>query len=124
MVMKMLALKLSEPRILAIPRLIFREIIGFPELAGMYRREVLDKVLPVVAGLIRKGIDQGYLRPVDPELTVRSIVGPVMIHLVMNEIFGLRPRDGLAVDRLIENHLTILFDGLSAPLSSRRWSAS
>jgi AcrR family transcriptional regulator len=124
MVMKMLAVKLSDPRILAIPKVIFREIIGFPELAEMYRREVLDKVIPVMTDLIRKGIDQGYLRQVDPELTIRSIIGPVMMHLLMNEIFGLRPKDGLALDRLIENHLGILFDGLSAPPSSRRWSAS
>ena len=124
MVMKMLAGKLNDPRILAIPKVIFREIMGFPELAEMYRREVLDQVIPVVTGLIKKGIDQGYLRQVDPELTLRSIIGPVMMHLLMNEIFGLRPKDGLALDRLIENHLSILFDGLSAPPSSRRWSAS
>ena len=40
--------KLSDPKILAIPKLIFREVLGFPELAEMYRREVLDKVLPVI----------------------------------------------------------------------------
>jgi hypothetical protein len=28
-------------------------------------------------------------------------------------VFGLTPADGLALDRLVENHLTILFDGLS-----------
>jgi AcrR family transcriptional regulator len=124
MVMKMLAVRLNEPRLLAIPKVIVREIMGFPELAEMYRREVLDKVIPVVTALIQKGIDEGYLRQVDPELTVRSIVGPVMLHLAMNEIFGIRPKDGLAIDRLIDNHLSILFDGLSAPPSSRRWSAS
>jgi AcrR family transcriptional regulator len=124
MVMKMLAVRLSEPRLLAIPKVIIREVMGFPELAEMYRREVLDKVIPVVIGLIQKGIDEGYLRQVDPELTVRSIVGPVMLHVAMNEIFGIKPKDGLAIDRLIDNHLTILFDGLSAPPSSRRWSAS
>jgi AcrR family transcriptional regulator len=124
MAMKMIAMKLSDPRILAIPKVIFREIMGFPELAEMYRREVLDKVLPVIIGLIRKGVDQGYLRPVDPELTVRSIAGPIILHVAINEIFGIAPKDGLAIDRLIENHLTILFDGLSAPPSGKRWSAS
>ena len=124
MAMKMLAGRLSDPRVIAIPKVLFREVLGFPELAQMYRREVLDKVLPVIEGLIRNGIDQGYLRPVDPELTIRSIVGPVMLHLAMAEIFGITPRDGLAVDRLIENHLTILFDGLGAPESGKRWSAS
>jgi AcrR family transcriptional regulator len=124
MVMKLLATKLNEPRILAIPKLIFREVIGFPELAQMYRREVLDQVIPVVEGLIRKGIDQGYLRPVDPELTIRSIIGPVMLHVALAEIFGIEPKGGFGIDKLIENHLTILFDGLSAPASSKCWSAS
>jgi AcrR family transcriptional regulator len=124
MVLKMLGTKLNEPRLLAIPKLIFREVLGFPELAEMYRREVLDQVIPVVIGLLKKGIDQGYLRQVDPELTVRSIIGPVMLHVAMFEIFGLVPKDGFAIDRLIDNHLTILFDGLSAPQSSKRWSAS
>ena len=115
MVMKMLATKLSDPRLLAIPKLIVREVIGFPELAAMYRREVLDKVMPVLEGLIKKGVEQGYLRQVDPHLTIRSIIGPVMLHVAMAEIFGITPPDGLALDRLIDNHLTILFDGLSAP---------
>jgi hypothetical protein len=80
--------------------------------------------MPVLAGLIGKGIDQGYLRQVDPELTLRSIVGPVLAHLAMAELFGITPPDGLALDRLIDNHLTILFDGLSARESGKRWSAS
>jgi AcrR family transcriptional regulator len=123
-VMKMLALRLNDPRLLAIPKLIFREVVGFPELAAMYRREVIDKVIPVVEKLIRNGVDQGYLRPVDPHLTIRSLIGPVLLHIVMAEIFDITPPDGLAIDRLIDNHLTILFDGLSAPEGGKRWSTS
>ena len=122
-VLKMLAGRLSEPRLLAIPKLIFREVVSFPELAQMYRREVLDRVIPVIEGLIRNGIDQGYLRPVDPALTIRSIVGPLMLHVAMAEIFGIVPEGGMRFDQLIDNHLTILFDGLSAPPSARQSEA-
>jgi AcrR family transcriptional regulator len=122
--LKTLAVKLNDPKLLAIPKLIFREVLGFPELAEMYRREVLDRVLPVITGLLRRGIDQGYLRQVDPELTIRSIVGPLMLHVALMEIFGIVPEDGISFEKLVDNHLTILFDGLSAPPSSRRWSAS
>ncbi len=124
MVLKMLAGRLSEPGVLAIPKLILREVIGFPEMAAMYRREVLDRVIPVLEGLLRRGIDQGYLRPVDPGLTIRSIIGPVVLHIIMAEIFGIVPEGGLSFDRLIDNHLTILFDGLSAPQSGKRWASS
>jgi AcrR family transcriptional regulator len=113
-VMRLLANRLSEPRLIDIPKLIMREMTHQPQLAVMYRREVLDKVMPVVSGLIRRGIAQGYLKSVDPELTVRSIVGPVMIHLLLAEMFGIVPADGLALERMIDNHLVILFEGLSA----------
>ncbi len=124
MVIKMLGHRFSDPRIVAIPKVVFREVLGFPHLAEMYRTEVLDKVIPVVTGLIRKGVEQGYLRQVDPELTVRSIIGPLMLHLVMAEVFGITPAGGLHFDKLVDNHLSILFDGLSAPPSARTWSSS
>lgn len=114
-VLKLLAARLGEAEVLAIPKLIIREVVNFPELAEMYRHEVLDRVLPVVEGLLAKGMREGYLRPLDPELTVRSIIGPLILHLLMAEVFRLVPEDGLALDRLIENHLKILFDGLSLP---------
>ena len=114
-VLRMLGQRLEEPRLVAIPKLVFREVVSFPELATMYRREVLDRVLPVLERLLARGIADGYLRAVDPHLTIRSIIGPLMLHLVLAEIFDIAPPGGLAVDRMIDNHLTLLFDGLSLP---------
>lgn len=121
LLLKLLAGRLAEPRVLAIPKLVFREAARFPELAQMYRREIIDQVMPAVEQLIRNGVDQGYLRPVDPHLTIRSIVGPLVLHVALAEIFGIAPADGLAMGRMIDNHLSILFDGLSAPQGGRQW---
>lgn len=124
MVIKMVGHRFSDPRIVAIPKVLFREVLGFPHLAEMYRTEVLDKVLPVVSGLIRRGVEQGYLRQVDPDLTLRSIIGPLMLHLLLAEVFRITPEGGLHFDRMVDNHLSILFDGLSAPPSAKAWSSS
>lgn len=124
LVMKSIAKRLVEPRTIAIPKLMMREMINFPAFARMYKEEVLDRVIPMITGLLRTGIAEGYLRPVDPELTIRSIIGPIMLHVLLDEVFSIRPDDGLAIERLIENHLTILFDGLSAPASSKRFMSS
>jgi AcrR family transcriptional regulator len=122
--MKTLAQRLADPKALAIPKLMMREMINFPEFARMYKEEVLDRVIPMITGLLRTGISEGYLRPVDPELTIRSIIGPIMLHVLLDEVFSIRPEDGLGIERLIENHLTILFDGLSAPNSPKRFMSS
>lgn len=105
---------LRDPRRIAIPKLIMREALQAPHIAEMYRREVLDVAIPALTGLLQRGMDQGYLRPLDAELTVRSIVGPIALHLLLAEVFGIVPRDGLALERLIDNHLVVLFDGLGA----------
>jgi len=106
--------RLSDPKVLAIPKIIIREAVAAPDIAAMYRRAVLDQALPAVAALIREGVRSGEMRPVDPELTVRSIVGPVIAHILLAEIFGIRPERGLLLRELVENHLGILFDGLDA----------
>ncbi len=105
---------LSDPAIFAIPKIVIREAVVAPEIAGMYRKAVLDRVLPAAIGLIRHGVDSGQLRPVDPELTLRTIMGPIVLHLMLAEIFDIRPERGLALEALAENHLDILFHGLFA----------
>lgn len=105
--------KLSEPGALAIPKIIIREAVVAPEIADIYRRAVLDKAIPAVTGLVRAGIAAGELRPVDPELTVRSIIGPILAHVLMAEIFNITPQGGLNIERLVANHLDILLDGLA-----------
>ena len=112
-VMKMFVARLRETDALAVPRIIVHEAVAAPEIAQMYRRAVLDKAVPALTALIAKGVEGGFIRRVDPELTVRSVVGPILVHLLLDEIFDLRPEGGLQLERLIDNHLTILLAGLA-----------
>lgn len=113
--LRMLATGMVDAKLLAIPKMVVREAAQFPELTQMYRREVLDRIMPAITVLIQRGIDEGYFRQVDAELTLRSLIGPILVHLLLADVFAVMPKQGLAFDRLIENHLTILFDGLSVP---------
>lgn len=111
-VMTVLAARLEDPQVLRVPKLILREAATDPGLAQTYRQEVLDRVLPALTALLAQGVAGGHIRAIDPEMTVRSIIGPVMAHLVLAEVFAIEPQGGLGLARLIENHLTILFAGL------------
>jgi len=113
MLLTMLCRQLSDPSKLAVPKLVLSEVVRFPELATMYRREVLDKVRPALEGLVARGVASGQLRAIDPEMTIRSVIGPLLAHIAMSELFGIRPDDGLAMERLLKNHLDILFYGIS-----------
>ena len=111
--LKAFALRLRDPDLLAVPRIVIHEALAAPEIAQMYRRAVLDKAVPALTALIARGVKDGHLRKVDPEMTVRSVVGPILVHVLLDEIFDLRPEGGLQLERLIDNHLTILLAGLA-----------
>ncbi|ATG46253.1 TetR family transcriptional regulator [Celeribacter ethanolicus] len=110
------AARLSDPRIVAVPKLVVREAVSHPRLAEMYRERVIGRVLPALATLFRQGVAGGHIRPVDPEMAVRSLLGPVLMHVLLADVFGIRaegvtPGDiGLA--RLFDTHLTIFCAGL------------
>ncbi|MCB9993642.1 MAG: TetR/AcrR family transcriptional regulator [Hyphomicrobiaceae bacterium] len=114
LILKGIVHQFKNPKSVAIPKLILHEALGLPEVAEFYRNAVLDVAMPVMRGLIEKGIETGEIRPVDPDMTVRSIVGPILIHLMLAEVFNVLPEGGLRFDDLLENHLSILTRGLRA----------
>jgi AcrR family transcriptional regulator len=114
-IMQALAMRLNDPKFFAIPKIIMREALVAPQIAAIYRTAVLDRVVPMLTGIVAKGIADGYFRPVNPEMAVRSIVGPILAHILLAEIFGVKSSEGTSIETLIETHITILFDGLSMP---------
>jgi hypothetical protein len=106
---------IQEPRVFAVPKLVMREAVSAPEIAQLYRRAVLDRLMPALIGLLAQGVAGGHIRDVDPELTLRSVMGALLLHVLLAEVFGIEPADGLAIDRLVDNHLTIIFAGLEPP---------
>jgi len=103
---------LGDPKVFAIPRIVIREGTVAPEITEMYRPAVFDIIFPAATQNIEPAIARGNMPPVDPELTLRSLIGPILAHMLLAEIFDIKPADGLALDRFIENHLDILFNGL------------
>ncbi|EEW24184.1 TetR/AcrR family transcriptional regulator [Rhodobacter ferrooxidans] len=111
-VMTQIATNLTDPSVLAVPKLVLREAVTAPEIAQMYREEMLDRVLPALTALIAQGVAGGHIRAVDPSLTLRSLIGPVFLHILLAEVFGILTGGELAMQALIDNHLTLLFAGL------------
>ncbi|MGV8856780.1 MAG: TetR/AcrR family transcriptional regulator [Devosia sp.] len=113
MLMTLLCRHLADPGKLAVPKLMLGEVTRFPELAAMYRRDVIDKVRPALQALLARGAASGQLRPIDAEMAIRSVIGPLLAHVALSELFGVRPDEGLALERLLKSHLDILFYGIS-----------
>lgn len=114
------AAAMADDRVVAVPLLVLREAPAQPRIAEVYREAILQRVLPPLSALLSDGMDRGLLRRVDPDLAVRTLVGPLVAHMLLARVFGIVPADGLALDRLIETHLSIVFDGLDA--EGKEWT--
>lgn len=104
---------LGDEKTLAVPMLVIREAPSVPQIAQIYRDEVLSQMIPALSGMLDRARRAGHIRDVDPEMAVRSIVGPILTHVLLAKVFGIVPDGGLQIDRLVETHFTILFDGLA-----------
>lgn len=118
--MREVASAMAEDRVVAVPLLVLREAPALPRIAEVYREAILQRVLPPLSALLSNGMARGLLRKVDPDMAVRTLVGPLIAHVLLARVFGIVPADGLALDRLIETHLSIVFDGLDAHAEERR----
>ncbi len=112
-VLTMIASRLVDPNTVALPRLVLMEAGKFPALATAYRRQVLDKAIGALEAIVRRGVDEGVFRPVDPRLAVRNIVGPVLAHILLGQIFGIDEDTRPTPAAFIESHFDILMNGLS-----------
>jgi AcrR family transcriptional regulator len=112
--MRMFRAGLADPRMFAAPRIVLAEAGRFPQLADLYRREVMDLTLPAFARLIARGQEQGVFRAVDTHAAVRSLIGGMVMEALWRAVFA-RPGDTLSdPDAFIEAHLDIVLNGLCA----------
>ncbi|SFJ05266.1 TetR/AcrR family transcriptional regulator [Celeribacter neptunius] len=116
--------RVSDPRILAIPKLVIREAPSHPKLAQIYRDRVIGRVEPALTALFRQGVEGGYIRAIDPQMAVRVLLGPFLMHVLLADVFGIYPesdRPGdLRIPELFETHLTLLFAGLEPDPDPRK----
>jgi AcrR family transcriptional regulator len=104
---------LADADTLALPRLVLMEAGRFPELAAAYRRQVIDKAIAALETIVRRGVDEGVFRPVNPRLAVRNIIGPVLAHIMLGQVFGIEEDADITPMIFVESHIDILINGLA-----------
>ena len=105
----------KDPRRSAIPKLVISESGAFPELAVFYLAEVIGPGLTQLAALVRRGIESGEFRKVDPELTAKTIIAPLLLATIWRHTFARHAPTPLNPDALIRQHRDIVLHGLAAP---------
>ncbi|MDA4845472.1 TetR/AcrR family transcriptional regulator [Hoeflea poritis] len=114
-VLSVIAARLSDPDTMALPRIVLQEAGRFPELAETYRRQVIDKGIGALELILQKGIATGQFRPVDAHLAIRNVMGPLLAHMLLTQIFRIDEDAQTTPQDFIESHFDILMNGLLRP---------
>jgi len=82
-----------------------------PEVSAIYRKEVMEPLLELIATVIGRGIQTGKFRPIDPNLAARLLLAPAIATAVTLEVFG-PANAGYAPDALLDTHADLFLAGL------------
>ena len=69
---------LRSPNFAALFRLIHAELSNFPDLARFYGREVIERILRLVTGILERGVRTREFREMDPAVAARML-GPMLL---------------------------------------------
>lgn len=112
MALEFMASRIEETPMPSIAKLVIAESRAFPEIGRFYLKEVIGRGLPMFEGLIARGIAQGEFRKVDPGLTVRSLVGPMLLGIIWKTVFEPLGGEPLDVRALARHHADLMLRAL------------
>jgi AcrR family transcriptional regulator len=110
--LQFMASRIEETPLASIAKLVIAESRAFPEIGRFYLKEVIGRGIPLFEGLIRRGIEQGDFRAVDPGLTVRSMVGPMLLAVLWKTVFEPIGAEKLDVKALARHHADLMLHAL------------
>jgi AcrR family transcriptional regulator len=111
-ILQFMASRIEDTPLASIAKLVIAESRAFPEIGRFYLKEVIGRGIPLFEGLIRRGIAQGEFRKVDPVLTVRSLVGAMLLAGVWKTVFEPIGAEKLDVRALAHHHADLMLHAL------------
>lgn len=100
------------PEIGAIIKIVLSEAGNFPDIAAFYRDEIAFRGLRNVARIVQRGIDRGEFRPCDPLATAQSVIFPILMNRLIQEVFGPMPETD--PQKFLPGHFEFVLRGLAA----------
>src|SRR5258708_34524188 len=87
-ILEFVASRIEQTPMAAVAKVVISQSRAFPEIGRFYLEKVVGRGLPLLEGLILRGIDQGEFRQVDAAMTVRSIVGAMLLAGLGRPVFA------------------------------------
>jgi len=103
---------ISTSDLVVLPKMVIAEAGNFPDLARIYREEVVEKGLLLFGGLLQSGMERGEFRKVPVQHAVRLCMAPLLLAAMWRTTFAQLDREPYDYAGLIDAHVTTLLRGL------------
>jgi AcrR family transcriptional regulator len=94
-----------------LPKIVIAEAGNFPDLARIYREEVIERGLALFAGLLKKGMTSGEFRALPISHAARLCIAPVLLAIIWRTTFAQLDSEPYDYAGLIETHIATLLRG-------------
>ena len=106
---------LAESRAISIARMVIAESGNFPDLARIWREDVVEQMLGLVGGLILRAQARGEVVAGDPRLFAFSLMGPLVMGGLFHAVFGSDGAGAPDLPALAAQHARAAMSGLLIP---------
>jgi len=111
-ILDFMASRVEDTPMASIAKVVIAESRAFPEIGRFYLKEVIGRGLPIFEGLIARGVESGEFRKVDPMLTVRSLIGPMLLSIIWKTVFEPIGAKKLDTRALARHHADLMLHAL------------
>jgi AcrR family transcriptional regulator len=105
--------RMQETRMPDLIKLVISESRAHPEIGCFYLDNVICKGLPLFQSLIERGIASGEFREVDPRLTVKCLVGPMLLGAIWKSAFEPIGADPIDIGELAAHDADLIIRALT-----------
>lgn len=95
-----------------LPKIIIAESGNFPELADFWRKEVIDKSMGMLKGVLERGIAKGEIRDLPPDYICKLCVAPMLMSLIWRTTFARTDDMPFDYQAFLAVHRDVLYRGL------------
>lgn len=107
-----LASRMRDTRLPDLIKLVIGESRAHPEIGRFYLEHVIGKALLLFEQLIVRGIASGEFRAVDPRLTVKCLIGPMLLGAIWKSVFEPIGAETLDIEALARQHGDLIVTAL------------
>lgn len=108
-----MASRLNTSQLPDVIKLVVAESRAHPAIGRLYLDANIGRAVPILQSLIGRGIALGEFRPVDPALSARCIVGPMVLGALWRSVFEPIGGEPLDIAALARQHADLILNGLS-----------